>query len=114
MEIGRMSFTCPISSLRPLTAPPLRSHNVEFNVQRNAIIGLSVDGRGLRLTDFQNKVENALQGLLLQEVPFIDIIHGHGHGILKKWLHDHLSQSDHFSWTPVDGNDGITRICLTK
>lgn len=87
---------------------------VSVNIEREVIGKTSVDGRGKRLEMFQNDVLAALHELLNGEIPFLDIIHGHGDGILKKWVRKHLDHDKDFDWSPLDGNDGATRVLLKK
>src|SRR5690606_8976263 len=87
---------------------------VSVNIEREVLGKTSVDGRGKRLEMFQNDVLAALHELLNGEIPFLDIIHGHGDGILKKWVRKHLDHDKDFEWAPLDGNDGATRVLLKK
>jgi DNA mismatch repair protein MutS2 len=43
----------------------------------------------------------------------MNVIHGHGDGILKNWLRDYVKKSKEFQKdTSETGNDGETRIVL--
>ncbi len=71
------------------------------------------DVRGMRLSEFQNLIENALGDLLAGDVPYLNVIHGHGDGILKNWLRDYLKRSKDFKAEATEsGNDGETKIVL--
>jgi DNA mismatch repair protein MutS2 len=67
----------------------------------------------MRLSEFQATVEKALGDLLVGDIPYLGIIHGHGDGVLKKWLRKHIQSSKEF--TIQDGSasdDGKTFIVL--
>lgn len=70
-----------------------------------------LDCRGMRLDVFQPLVEQALDKLLLGEIPYVIVIHGHGHGILKNWLRSYLKEHPEFKWeVPEQYRDGATKI----
>lgn len=86
---------------------------VSVSIHKSRSPSFEVDGRGLRLSDFQNKVENSLGDLLTGDIPFLTIIHGHGDGILKKWVRNYIKRSKDFTFEPSElGNDGETRVVL--
>lgn len=87
---------------------------VSIHVQRDVIGTTRFDGRGMRLERFQSDLMTSLHELLNGEIPYLDIVHGHGDGILKKWLRQYLQQERDFEWTPLDGNDGATRVQVKK
>jgi DNA mismatch repair protein MutS2 len=67
----------------------------------------------MRLSEFQNLIDSALGDLLSGDVPFLNVVHGHGDGILKNWLRDYLKRSKEFlGQVPENGNDGETKISL--
>ena len=69
----------------------------------------------MKLDQFKNDVEESLINLLNDDIPFLEIIHGHGEGILKGWLRNYLKRSFHeLDWNPMDGNDGVTIITTIK
>lgn len=75
---------------------------------------LEIDCRGYRLDDFERKVLSHLEELLGGEIPYLTVVHGHGDGVLKSWLRQHLkSRIDDFEWSSPDGNDGSTIIKLS-
>ena len=89
-------------------------HQVSVQVQRELIGKTTLDCRGQRLESFQSEVNICLQELLSGDIPYLDIVHGHGDGILKKWLRQFLKHEHDYSWAPLDGNDGATRVELKK
>lgn len=103
---------CKPSSLHPpknkLKKAPI------VNVQKIAGGQINYDCRGMKLNEFQNIVYLALADLELNEVPYCQIVHGHGDGILKNWLRKHLMSKKHMNWRSDDGNDGATIIELNK
>lgn len=109
---GPIKITVPVSTLsRSKNQLPAQRVSVSFTKTSNAKVDLDV--RGMRLTECQSLVENALVDLLNGDVPYISVIHGHGDGILKKWLREYLRRSPDFSGGPPEnGNDGETKITL--
>jgi len=77
-------------------------------------VDINFDARGMRLDEFQNKVERYLYSLINDDIPFLNIIHGHGEGILKSWLRNILKNYDGVSWKAEEGNDGCTQITRSK
>lgn len=109
---------CPISTLRALRNMPLaqklKSEPSQFHVIRTIRGVIEIDGRGMRLDEFQSSVETSLFELLNGDIPFLTVIHGHGTGALKMWLRDHLKTVQGIKFSPDDGNDGSTRIERTN
>ena len=64
----------------------------------------------MRLEDFEKYVENLLSALFTEEVPYLSFIHGHGTGVLKKWLRDRIKRDHSLSYEVPDGNDGSTIV----
>jgi DNA mismatch repair protein MutS2 len=85
-----------------------KSVSISYDVEVDGTV--EIDGRGMRLPDFERKVEQGLVQLQAGHIPYLLVIHGHGDGILKKWLRDYLAAHPHFSWRPEEGNDGATHI----
>ena len=109
---GPIKITVPVTTLiRTKNSLPSGQVTVSYNKTRNAQVELDV--RGMRLSECQSFVEQALGDLLSGDVPYISVIHGHGDGILKNWLRDFLKKSRDFkSELPESGNDGETKITL--
>jgi len=109
---GNFKISVPVDKLElsknKITNPQV---NVSFNRSSQALV--EIDGRGMRLPDFQHQVEKAIGDLLSGDIPFLSVIHGHGDGILKNWLRNFLKSSpDLIGETPENGNDGETKISL--
>jgi DNA mismatch repair protein MutS2 len=109
---GSIKLTVPISTLSGSKKGPLKP-NVSVSFTRPSNTQLELDVRGMRLSEFQNIIEKSLGELLAGDIPYLNVIHGHGDGVLKNWLRDHLKRSrDFFGGPPENGNDGETKITL--
>ena len=109
---GPIKFTVPVTSLSATKRAPLRAQ-VSVSVEKNTNSHLEYDARGMRLSEFETMVDRALGDLLRGDVPYINIIHGHGDGTLKNWLRQYLKSSKDFTAaTSESGNDGETKIIL--
>ncbi len=108
---GPIKITVPAGTLTRSKSSPAHKVTVSFQKTRNAQVDLDV--RGMRLSECQNLIETALGDLLSGDIPYINVIHGHGDGILKNWLREYLKRSKDFSAElPESGNDGETKITL--
>ena len=108
---GLMSIKCPIDSLR--VAHGKNPEKVLINIQKNTQAKIEYDCRGMRLSEFESLVEFAISDLLSNSVPFINFIHGHGTGALKKWLRTFIKgHSDIREDSNETGNDGETKVVL--
>ncbi|MGB0455107.1 MAG: MutS-related protein [Bacteriovoracaceae bacterium] len=74
---------------------------------------IKLDCRGMRLEEFEKRIEEALQGLYLEAIPFLEVVHGHGEGVLKKALFDRIKNDSEISYDIPDGNDGCTILKLS-
>lgn len=111
---GPMKFSVPFNTLTKNKGHQLPANNqVRVSIQKSSNSTFEYDVRGMRLSECQNIIEKALGDLLSGDIPFLNIIHGHGDGILKKWLRDYLKRSQDFQWAiPENGNDGETKITV--
>ena len=109
---GPIKLTVPVFSLGRSNRSPVRPKvNVTFEKISSAHVNYDV--RGMRLSEFQNLIEKALGELLSGDVPYINVVHGHGDGVLKKWLRDYLKRAKDFTGdVQENGNDGETKIIL--
>ncbi len=65
----------------------------------------------MRLDEFQKICDKAIQDLYDGQVPFVTLVHGHGTGVLKNWLREHLRREHpQLKWENIEGNDGCTKI----
>ncbi|MFG1487353.1 Smr/MutS family protein [Halobacteriovorax sp. RZ-1] len=93
---------------------PQKAKKVEINVFKTINYTTEVNCRGMRLSEFQQKVFSCIDDLRMGHIPYLIIVHGHGDGTLKKWLRNELRRQRDLSWSPDEGNDGATRIDLTQ
>lgn len=109
---GPIKMTVPAQSLGSSKKAAL-APKVSVSFERNNNAKVEYDVRGMRLSECQNLIENALGDLLTGDAPFITVIHGHGDGILKNWLRDYVKKSKEFRQDVSEvGNDGESRIVL--
>lgn len=109
---GNFKLSVPLHTLGfSKTAP--QTHKVSVSFQKTTNSTVEFDVRGMRLSEFQNLIDGALGDLMAGDIPFINVIHGHGDGVLKNWLRDYLKRSKDFvAGPPENGNDGETKITL--
>jgi DNA mismatch repair protein MutS2 len=109
---GPIKLTVPIATLGRSKRAPLKP-KVSVSFQKTSNSTVELDCRGMRLSEFQNLVENTLGDLLAGDIPYLSVIHGHGDGVLKNWLRDYLKKSRDFQAANAEsGNDGETKIIL--
>jgi DNA mismatch repair protein MutS2 len=111
---GALKIKCPIASLR---VSPLKQNQerVIVKAQSRSDVMLEYDCRGMRLAQLQNLIDRVAPELLSGNIPFINIIHGHGDGILKKWLRSFIKKDKSIEWDQTQtGNDGETRMILAE
>ena len=114
IKCKNITLWCPPESLGVLEKKDLTSQEITIRVKAEVSGKIEIDGRGMRLEEFQSIVEKSLDELLREDIPFLKIIHGHGEGILKKWLREYLKNNPDFKSGPDEGNDGITRVDLRR
>jgi DNA mismatch repair protein MutS2 len=108
---GKRSWI-PINTLQN----KLRTRDQEILISRPApnALKLEYDFRGVELDEFQKSIEFLIYSLISGDIPFLQIIHGHGNGVLKKHLRGYLKTFKEIDWKPEDGNDGCTEIKLKE
>ena len=116
--MGALSIKTPLSKLmvanqkgnEPKESSSLQGGFIQRSGQDSK---LEYDCRGMRLEEFQDTIHHALSNLLLGDTPYLNIIHGHGSGVLKNWLRKFIrDHKDITVDTDETGNDGSTRIIL--
>ncbi len=109
---GSLLVWLPVFNLRyPSGGLPPRKAII--NIERETLGKIDIDCRGMRLDDFKNICEKAIQDLYDGEIPFVTIVHGHGTGILKNWLRDYLRREHKdLRFENIEGNDGCTKIMI--
>ena len=107
---GAFSMKMPFSTLR--SANERKGQSVQpdgYIKSRNSQI--EYDCRGMRLEEFESLINDIISDLILGDLPYINIIHGHGTGVLKNWLRKFIKDNKDLTILPSDnGNDGETRI----
>ncbi len=108
---GAIKINVPVHTLSR-SRHPGREAKVSVSYQKTTHPHVEYDTRGMRLSEFQTIIEKALGDLLLGDVPYLGIIHGHGDGVLKKWLRMYVEKSDEFTIQNNNTDDGKTYIIL--
>jgi DNA mismatch repair protein MutS2 len=111
---GSISMKVKFSSLREANKTQSRPQN-HFTgiIEKSRSTQLEYDCRGMRLEEFESLVHDITSDLMLGDVPFVTIIHGHGTGALKNWLRTYVKNNKDLRIESNDtGNDGETRIAL--
>lgn len=109
---GKVTLWMSIKNLSPSNNKSTPKQSVQVNFTKSVSGKLEIDGRGMRLDEFQRLTDDSIHELINGDIPFLNIIHGHGEGILKKWLRGHLKGFKEIDWQSEDGNDGATRLTL--
>lgn len=74
---------------------------------------MELDARGMRRDEFLQQAELYILDVINGDLPFADIIHGHGDGVLKSSLYQLLQRfKDDVHFDFIEGNQGTTRIEL--
>lgn len=110
------SMNCQLSDLyKPLKeAKRIAQARESLTIETQNEEKMEYDCRGMRLEEFESLIESALSDLTLERIPFLNIIHGHGDGILKKWLHNRIHRDKNFTLAQgAQGNDGMSVIELS-
>jgi DNA mismatch repair protein MutS2 len=110
IQHGALSVWVNTETLRyPSGAKP--APKVSIHVEKTIRTDIEVDCRGMRLEEFQKVCEQSIEGVIIGEIPFVTIIHGHGDGVLKNWLRSYLKKEHRdLRWENIEGNDGCTKI----
>lgn len=113
IQNGALSIWVSPETLRYPSGTKPNKAKVYVHIDRTVRGEIEIDCRGMRLDEFQKTCDNAIDEVLTGEIPFVTIIHGHGDGILKSWLRNHLRQNfKDLKWENIDGNDGCTKIFI--
>jgi len=81
-------------------------------IEKSSSTSTLFDARGMRREPFLNDVEIKVYDLVNGDIPYLDIIHGHGEGILKSSLLKYLKKVEGISYGFIEGNQGTTRVTL--
>ena len=111
---GKMTLWMSIRNISPSTQTTKPKQTIQVNFTKSVSGKLEVDGRGMRLEEFQRLTEDSIHELINGDIPFLNIVHGHGEGVLKKWVRNYLKSFKELEWHAEDGNDGATRVTLVN
>lgn len=118
VSLGSLTIKSPLDKLKSANTKPNNSSSPSVPqgfIQRSVTTKLEYDCRGMRLEVFQDTVHQALSSLMIGDVPYLNIIHGHGNGVLKKWLREFVKNDKDITLDMDEsGNDGSSRIILKK
>ncbi|MCX7697341.1 MAG: Smr/MutS family protein [Bacteroidales bacterium] len=113
VEMNGFIMEVSIKELEKIDEPNVRRSSVTSTSHVVAFIDTQVDVRGMRVEEALQEVDRKIDRALLNRVPFLQIIHGKGYGILKKAIRDYLRQyQDILDISfPSDANeDGFTMV----
>ena len=70
-----------------------KQNKVKVYVNKTSQNSTQLDCRGMKLDQFEKLIESSLFELINGEIPFLEVLHGHGEGVLKKWLRTYLTKT---------------------
>ncbi|MBY0516208.1 MAG: Smr/MutS family protein [Bacteriovoracaceae bacterium] len=110
---GSLTVTVPLNTFKKGTTTVNSFQQIRISVTRETERSFILDCRGMRLEEFQHTVEKSLGDLLSGDTPVLNVVHGHGDGVLKAWLRGYIGKHKDFKWSPSEtGNDGETEVRL--
>ncbi|MDR0465439.1 MAG: endonuclease MutS2 [Treponema sp.] len=122
VEIGSLKMSFPESELIPAKqasgnknkTPVFTSWAAEYGAADDVVYELRI--RGMRFEEAMEKVRRQVEGAILSGLKNFAIIHGKGHGILQKGVHDYLRSNpavaDYYFARPELGGFGRTEVVL--
>jgi len=121
VEIGSLKVSFPESELtipenkeKPETKARFNNWAAEYGVSDDVVYELKI--RGMRFEEAMEKVRRQVEGAILCGLKNFAIIHGKGHGILQKGVHDYLKSNpavaDYYFARPELGGFGRTEVVL--
>ncbi len=110
---GLIAVWVSVDALRQCPHLPQKHIQSTVHIDRDIRGEIEVDCRGMRLEEFQKAVFQVIDEIITGEIPFANIIHGHGTGVLKNWLREELKKHRDLKFETVEGNDGSTKITLS-
>lgn len=118
VHVGGLKMKCRVSDLRQLERKEATEKKTNIRVQdsktratRTSTTPRTIDLHGMDRDSAIRRVEQFISDALLCGYDEVQVIHGHGAGILKEALHRYLSSLSvvsHFALLPT--NTGVTRI----
>lgn len=112
VENGAIKIWIPFQSLKKAAGTKKKLPNTTIVVERKNHFQLEYKALGIRRDEFLRKVEELLFDVINEDIPYVDIIHGHGDGILKRSLYETLKSFPELRAEFLEGNDGTTRVTL--
>ncbi|MFH0793530.1 MAG: endonuclease MutS2 [bacterium] len=86
--------------------------------QRSRDVVFSLDLHGMRVEEMVERVDKYLDDAVVEGLPYVKLVHGHGTGKLRKALHDFLKTHPHVErfryGTPDEGGGAVTIVELKK
>jgi len=124
VEIGSLKMSFPESELIPVPEKPAAKTNkkssaftswaAEYSAKDDVVYELKI--RGMRFEEAMELVRRQVEGAILSGLKNFAIIHGKGHGILQKGVHDYLRNNpavaDYYFARPETGGFGRTEVVL--
>ncbi len=111
-QFGKItSYTSNFEVIKARVKAPKK---VNIHVCKPSRSMISYDMRGKRSEEMIKLFLDILFDLRSEEIPFVDIIHGHGTGALKKALYDEAKGHPDIDINFLEGNDGCSRVQLKK
>lgn len=110
---GAFTLKCKLSDLSSGNKLEDIKRKFVFKYDKQSEARIEYDCRGMRLEEFQDIVNSSISDVLCGDVPFVSFIHGHGDGVLKKWIRNYISRHKDLQWEQgQNGNDGETKVLL--
>lgn len=119
--LGQLKTKVPVADLiapgaQEQTAVNGSKHQRVFVQWEAGEVALTLDGRGLRADVFERQLHQSLARLLSGDQPYVDVIHGHGDGVLKMVLKKVLEEYGikKFQQQQAQNHTGMTRVSLSS
>lgn len=122
VQVGAIKVNLPIHELRLVQEGGRKKPDLgqaatgSYSVQKETVLGSSVDLRGLTLEEAVPLVDKLLDDSLWAGLKRVDIIHGKGTGKLKQGLREYLKEHQLVggfrSGNPGEGGEGVTVVEL--
>lgn len=113
VTMGKLKTTVSLDDLRQRRDHiNTSSSNISVSVTLdNSFQSTRLDLRGMNIDQAQEAFDSRSGHLLTNSIPFLEVIHGHGDGILRKWLRKYVSGSGSLSFeVPENSDDGHTIV----
>ncbi len=113
IALGPMKTKIPLSDLQLANSQPGRKKDFTFRLDTSKEIKIQWDCRGMRLEEFEHLIQDLCGHVMAKSMPYAEIIHGHGNGVLKHSIRNQLKNHPDLE-AIVDPlkSDGVTVIKL--